>query len=83
MKRAAALWLLLGLAGCVQAVPTPTAPPSGPLRVTNAGQPFGNDQGMAARKMAESLCAGQGLRLRPGLYDRFEAGTWVYPGGCA
>lgn len=53
------------------------------LRVSNNGAAFGFDQGAAARTMAEGLCADQGKRLQTSIYDRFEAGAWVYPEGCA
>ena len=70
------------LAGCVaQPAPAPVAAQA--LRVTNAGQPFANDQGAAARKVAEATCAARGQRLAPSIYDRYEAGAWVYVEGCA
>ncbi|NBE08987.1 hypothetical protein [Paragemmobacter ruber] len=73
----------LALTGCV-AAPAAVAPASsGPLRVTNNGTPFANHEGAAARQMAEAECAARGTTLRTGIYDRFEAGVWVYPGGCA
>jgi hypothetical protein len=74
--------LLVG--GCVAPAPQGVSVPgSGPLRVTNAGQPFAMDEGAAARKVAEADCAARGQTLRPGIYDRFDAGAWVYVGGCA
>ncbi len=80
----AVLSLMLALGACVQpATSGIDATPSAPLRVTNNGAPFANDEGAAARKTAEATCRGRGQRLRSGIYDRFEAGTWVYPGGCA
>jgi hypothetical protein len=53
------------------------------LRVTNNGAPFANHEGAAARKLAEAECAGQGRTLRPSIYDRYDAGAWVYVEGCA
>lgn len=80
---AAALTLCLAASGCVQTAPSARGPVvAAPLRVTNAGQPFGMADGAAARRVAEADCAGQGKRLRPSIYDRFEAGAWVYPEGC-
>ncbi|WP_146036501.1 hypothetical protein [Pseudotabrizicola formosa] len=83
---AAALSLTLALGACVQPAPQGTgqgAVAPMPLRVTNNGQPFGMHEGAAARRVADATCAAEGRRLRPGIYDRFEAGTWVYVGGCA
>lgn len=84
----AALSLTLALGACVQPAPQGAgqgvaAPSSAALRVTNAGKPFGMHEGAAARRVAEATCAAEGRRLRPGIYDRFEAGAWVYVGGCA
>jgi len=86
MRMAAALSLTLALGACVQ--PAPQGAGQGtavrePLRVTNAGQPFRMYEGAAARRVADATCASQGRRLRPSIYDRFEAGAWVYPEGCA
>ena len=75
---------VLVLAGCVGQgadIPQPSARQA--LRVTNAGQPFANFEGAAARKMAEGKCEGMGKRLVPSIYDRYEAGAWVYVEGCA
>ena len=86
----AALSLTLALGACVTPVPQGTGQgmgaagaSTGPLRVTNSGAPFQMHEGAAARRMAEQVCAGQGRRLRPSIYDRFEAGAWVYVEGCA
>ncbi|MFN4153719.1 MAG: hypothetical protein ACK4HF_03630 [Paracoccaceae bacterium] len=83
-QRLGATALCCALSACVAPVP-PTADQAtaAPLRVTNAHQPFAMSDGLAARRMAEAECARQGKRLRPGIYDRFDAGAWVYPGGCA
>ncbi|NEX44646.1 hypothetical protein [Pseudotabrizicola algicola] len=80
--------LTLALGACAPSVPSGpvqdmASPSLAPLRVTNNGQPFRQYEGAAARRVAEAECAGQGLRLRPSIYDRFEAGAWVYVGGCA
>ena len=80
MRVAAALSLTLALtlaSACVQAAPKPAAP----VRVTNGGQPFGMSDGAAARKAADAECGPRGVRTS--IYDRFDAGAWVYPGGCA
>ena len=81
---AAAMTLALAASGCVQPA-TPVAAPvaAAPLRVMNGAVPFANDQGLAARRMAEAECASQGKALRTSIYDRFEAGTWVFVEGCA
>lgn len=83
---AAALSLTLALGACVQTAPTGAVQGAAapmPLRVTNNGAPFQMFEGAAARKQAEAECAGQGKRLRPSIYDRFDAGAWVYVEGCA
>lgn len=78
----AAMSVTVVLSACVQPQAA-VAPPSAPLRVTNAGQPFAMHEGAAARRVAEATCAARGQTLRPGIYDRFDAGEWVYVGGCA
>lgn len=65
------------LAGCVTAPSAPAAPMD--VRVSG----FGMDQGLAARQQADVRCAAEGRTLRPSIYDRFEAGTWVFVEGCA
>jgi hypothetical protein len=82
--------LLLMLAGCVAVpVPAPTLgrelTPASEITVTRQDLPFTGADGAAARRMAEAACAGQGKRLVPSIYDRFEPApaAWVYPGGCA
>jgi len=81
---AAALTLCVAAAGCVQpGVQAPGPVVAAPLRVTNAGQPFSLWEGAAARRVAEGECAARGQSLRTSIYDRFEAGAWVYPEGCA
>ncbi len=86
MKRvAAALTLCTMASACVQtAAPQVRGQASvAPLRVTNNGTAFAMDEGAAARRVAEATCAARGQRLRPSIYDRFEAGAWVYVEGCA
>jgi hypothetical protein len=80
----AALMLVLVASGCGQAaVDAPARSPADPLRVTNGGQPFAMWDGLAARKVAEADCKSRGQRLRTSIYDRYEAGTWVFVEGCA
>ncbi len=59
------------------------APAPAPLRVTNGGQPFQMWDGAPARKVGEADCAARGQTLRTSIYDRFEAGAWVFVEGCA
>ena len=54
-----------------------------PVRVTNGTEPFANFEGAAARKMAETTCQNRGQRLQSSIYDRYEAGAWVFVEGCA
>jgi hypothetical protein len=90
MRMCAALSLTLALGACVQPAPSASGQagavpfrPATPLRVTNNGAPFGMYEGAAARRVAEAACAAEGRRLRPSIYDRFDAGAWVYLEGCA
>jgi hypothetical protein len=81
---AAALTLCMAASGCVQTAPSGgVAVAAAPLRVTNNGAAFANFEGAAARRMAEAECAALGRSLRPSIYDRYEAGAWVYLEGCA
>ena len=80
---AAALSLTLGLAACAAPQGVGTAAPSAPLRVTNGALPFANHEGAAAKRVAMQTCAAEGRSLRTSIYDRFEAGTWVFVEGCA
>ena len=73
------------MAGCsVQPGNTVTAPAAGgtPVTVTSAtGMPYTFADGAQAKKQADALCGTGGVRTS--IYDRFNAGTWVYPEGCA
>jgi hypothetical protein len=80
MRVAAALSLTLATA-CVPVAQKAAAPAA--LRVTNGGQPFAMWEGAPARKVAEAECAARGQNLRTSIYDRFEAGSWVFVEGCA
>jgi hypothetical protein len=65
------------------AAPSPAAGASTPLRVTRPdGTSFAAFEGAAARQAAEAECDRRGRRLSPSIYDRFEAGAWVYVEGC-
>jgi hypothetical protein len=80
---AAALSLTLGLAACAAPQGAGTGVSAAPVRVTNGGLPFANHEGAAAKRVAMETCAAQGGALRTSIYDRFEAGTWVFVEGCA
>jgi hypothetical protein len=71
------------LAACVAAPTTPAAARGEPLRVTNGDAAFANFDGAAARKLAEATCTSRGQRLQSSIYDRYEAGAWVFVEGCA
>ena len=75
------LSLTLAQGACVAAPSAPASP--GPVRVTNADQPYQMWDGAAARRAADALCGAGGVRSS--IYDRFDrsTGEWVYPGGCA
>lgn len=75
-----------GLVGACAAAPPGSAggrAAAEPLRVTNGAAPFANFEGVAARKMAEGQCGERGQRLQSSIYDRYEAGAWVFVEGCA
>lgn len=83
--------LSLPLAACVAASPAPKAPPADvgavlaqsgkSVRVTRStGVPYAMWDGAAARRDADALCGG---KVRSSIYDRYEAGTWVFVEGCA
>lgn len=76
-----ALLLVLIGSACAQTAPNAAAPAA--LRVTNNGQPFAMWDGAPARRVAEADCAARGQSLRTSIYDRFEAGAWVFVEGCA
>ncbi len=66
-----------------------TASPSGTpsvaqvaLRVTNGDSAFAQSDGAAARKRAAAQCAARGQQLQTSIYDRYEAGAWVFVEGC-
>lgn len=81
---AAALTLCIAASGCVQTAPSGDGPVvAAPLRVTNNGAAFANYEGAVARQVAEAECATRGRSLRPSIYDRYEAGAWIYVEGCA
>mgnify|MGYP001484286937 FL=1 len=92
MMRALPL-LSLPLAACVAAspAPAPVAPradvgaslaQSGrAVRVTRTvAPPYAMWDGAGARRDADALCGG---KVRSSIYDRYEAGTWVFVEGCA
>jgi len=81
---AAALTLCIAASGCVQPAPKAAGPVvAGPLTVVREGAPYAHWEGAAARKQAEAECAARGATLRPSIYDRYQAGAWVYVEGCA
>jgi hypothetical protein len=82
---AATLSMTLALSACASTVPTGAVRTAAavPLTVTNNGQPFAFSDGAAAKRVAMEDCAAEGRTLRTSIYDRFDAGTWVYPEGCA
>ncbi|MDX5403788.1 MAG: hypothetical protein LPJ93_15480 [Rhodobacterales bacterium] len=79
---ALALSLTLAQAACVATAPAVPAS-SGPVRVSNGGQPFQMWEGAQARKVADAQCGAGGVRVS--IYDRYDraTGEWVYPEGCA
>lgn len=80
---ATALTLCLAASGCVRSAPDGATVAAAPLTVVRQGAPYANWEGAAARKQAEAECAARGQTLLPSIYDRYQGGAWVYPGGCA
>lgn len=83
--------LSLPLAACVAAASAPVAPRADvgaslvqagrAVRVTRTAAPaYAMWDGASARRDADALCGG---RVRSSIYDRYEAGTWVFVEGCA
>ena len=79
----AGLHMALGaavLSGCAAAgAGAPSA--TRDLRVTGETGPLGFDEGARAKRMANDICGPKGVRSS--INDRFDAGTWVFPEGCA
>ena len=76
---------VLALPGCSAQPDNPIATPSAggvPVAVTSStGMPYTFADGAQASKQADALCGTGGVRTS--IHDRFEAGTWIYPEGCA
>jgi hypothetical protein len=53
------------------------------LTVACARTPFGFDEGLAAKRAVEAHCANLGRSLQPASLGRYQAGAWVFAGGCA
>lgn len=70
------------LAACTASPTTPPRAERVPLRVTNGDAAFANFEGAAARNLGEATCAARGQRLQSSIYDRYEAGAWVFVEGC-
>jgi hypothetical protein len=71
------LLAVLGLSLAACAAPGGAPASQGEVRVSGLG--FAD--GAAARRQADAQCGPRGVRTS--VYDRFDAGTWVYPEGCA
>lgn len=68
----------LSLSGCAASVPVADQP-RGAQEIRVAG--FQHWQGLEARRQADAQCGPRGVRVS--IYDRYQAGAWVYPEGCA
>ncbi|MER5170486.1 hypothetical protein [Thioclava sp. GXIMD2076] len=53
--------------------------PSG-LIVQRVATPFRADEGIEAKRTVNGWCGPNGVNS--GLDDRFEDGSWIFPGGC-
>ncbi|MFN3606150.1 MAG: hypothetical protein ACK4SS_02985 [Cypionkella sp.] len=54
----------------------------GALLVRPAVGAFGYADGYAAKAAAQSVCAGQGLRLNPASFGQYAGGAWRFAKGC-
>jgi hypothetical protein len=70
------------LAACTASPGAPPLSRAEPLRITNGTVPFANFEGATARKLADATCVARGQRLQSSIYDRYEAGAWVFVEGC-
>lgn len=71
------LMAVLGLSLAACAAPGGGAVQGDSVRVAG----LGFAEGAAARRRADAQCGARGVRTS--VYDRYDAGTWVYPEGCA
>lgn len=53
------------------------------LVLTRIQNPMHYDEGLTAKRVAEAHCATTGRPLNPAALGRYQAGAWVFPGGCA
>jgi hypothetical protein len=86
MMRAAVILLSAPLAACVAAdsgtAPVAARADAAPLRVLRAdGSAFAFFEGAAARRQADAQCGAKGVQAS--IYDRYDAGAWVFVEGCA
>ena len=54
----------------------------GALLVRPVTGAFGYADGLAAKAAAQSVCAGQGLRLNPAAFGQYLDGAWRFAKGC-
>ncbi len=83
MMRAALIMACAPLAACVAPAPAeaPVAVGKQAVRVMRAdGTSFSFYEGAAARREADVFCGG---KVKTSIYDRYEAGAWVFAEGCA
>ena len=94
--RGAFLTLAAPLSACVAAAPAPApqalvaradvaavlqADGAGVRVIRTAAPAYAMWDGALARKDADALCGGRGVRSS--IYDRYEGGAWVFVEGCA
>lgn len=53
------------------------------LSVARDGAAFGYDEGLLAKRVAQDFCATRGGSVDTSAFGRFQAGLWVFDGGCA
>lgn len=52
------------------------------LTISRDAAPFGNFEGLEAKRVAEQFCASRGAGVNPASLGHFVGGTWLFRGGC-
>jgi hypothetical protein len=64
----------------ISACSAPKGVVTGPVRITHL--PLTYSDGWPAKRAAEQICQDQNRRLNPVGFGRYDAGVWVFDGGC-
>lgn len=52
------------------------------LTISRDTAPFGNFEGLEAKRVAEQFCATRGGRVNPASLGHYLGGSWQFRGGC-